>query len=132
MKIFVIDDEPFALRLVRHQLRALSYTEITTHAHAVDALQALEHDPTAADVVLLDLQMPEMDGIEFVRHLARLKFPGAIILVSGEDERIVQTASRLAAAERVFRRSWKPLKRFQFTAVFAVMSERRRRRRWCW
>lgn len=98
MKIFVIDDEPFSLRLVGHQLRSLGYTEVTTHAHAVDALQALEQDPAAADVVLLDLQMPEMDGIEFVRHLARLKFPGAVILVSGEDERIVHTASRLATA----------------------------------
>lgn len=98
MKIFVIDDEPFALRLVGHQLRALGYTEITAHAQAARAVQALEQDPAAADVILLDLQMPEMDGIELVRHLARLKFPGAIIFVSGEDERIVQTASRLATA----------------------------------
>ena len=98
MKIFVIDDEPFALRLVGHQLRTLGYTEVTAHAHAAAAVQALEQDPTAADVILLDLQMPEMDGIEFVRHLARLRFSGAIILVSGEDERIVQTASRLATA----------------------------------
>ncbi|MDP1890848.1 MAG: EAL domain-containing response regulator [Gemmatimonadaceae bacterium] len=98
MKIFVIDDEPFTLRLVGHQLRALGHTEVTTHAHAALAVQALEQDPAVADVILLDLQMPEMDGVEFVRHLARLRFSGAIILVSGEDERIVQTASRLATA----------------------------------
>jgi len=98
MKIFVIDDEPFALRLVGHQLRALGFTEVTSHEHAALAVQMLEQDPTTADVILLDLQMPEMDGIELVRHLARLKFSGALILVSGEDERIVQTASRLARA----------------------------------
>lgn len=98
MKIFVIDDEPFALRLVGHQLRTLGYAEVTTHAHAGLAVQALEQDPAAADVILLDLQMPEMDGIEFVRHLARLKFTGGIIFVSGEDERIVHTSSRLATA----------------------------------
>ncbi len=98
MKIFVIDDEPFALRLVGHQLRALGYTEIIAHTQAAQAVRALEHDPTAADVILLDLQMPEMDGIELVRHLARLKFAGAVIFVSGEDTRIVQTASRLATA----------------------------------
>jgi EAL domain-containing protein (putative c-di-GMP-specific phosphodiesterase class I)/ActR/RegA family two-component response regulator len=98
MKIFVIDDEPFALRLVGHQLRALGHTEVTAHAQAARAVQALEQDPAAADVILLDLQMPEMDGIELVRHLARLKFAGAVIFVSGEDERILQTASRLATA----------------------------------
>jgi EAL domain-containing protein (putative c-di-GMP-specific phosphodiesterase class I)/ActR/RegA family two-component response regulator len=98
MKIFVIDDEPFALRLVGHQLRALGYSDVTAHAQAARAVQALEQDPLAADVILLDLQMPEMDGIELVRHLARLKFAGAVIFVSGEDERILQTASRLATA----------------------------------
>lgn len=98
MKIFVIDDEPFALRLVGHQLRALGFTAVTAHAQASRAVQALEQDRTAADVILLDLQMPEMDGIELVRHLARLRFAGAIIFISGEDERIVQTASRLATA----------------------------------
>lgn len=102
MKIFGIDDEPFALRLLGHQLRALGYTEFTAHAQAARAVQALEQDHAAADVILLDLQMPEMDGVELVRHLARLRFGGAIIFVSGEDERIVQTASRLATAHALY------------------------------
>ncbi|HEY3286069.1 MAG TPA: EAL domain-containing response regulator [Gemmatimonadaceae bacterium] len=98
MKIFVIDDEPFALRLVSRQLQTLGFSEVTTHEHAMAAVRALEADVHAAELILLDLQMPEMDGIEFVRHLARLKYSGGLILVSGEDDRILQTASTLAKA----------------------------------
>lgn len=98
MKILVIDDEPFALRLVTRQLQSLGFTDVTTHEHATDAVRTLERDAAAADLILLDLQMPEMDGIEFVRHLARLGFAGGLVFVSGEDQRIVRTASTLARA----------------------------------
>ncbi|MHB8839728.1 MAG: EAL domain-containing response regulator [Gemmatimonadaceae bacterium] len=98
MKIFVIDDEPFAVRLVSRQLQTLGYTDVTAHAQAESAVRALEQDATAAELILLDLQMPAMDGIEFVRHLARLRYSGALILVSAEEERILQTASTLARA----------------------------------
>lgn len=98
MKIFLIDDEPFALRMLSHQLRTLGFTELASFERASDALEALERDVTSADMILLDLQMPDLDGIEFVRHLARLSFGGGVILVSGEDERILQTATTLAKA----------------------------------
>ncbi len=98
MRIFVIDDEPFAVRLVSRQLQTLGFTDVTAHAQAESAVRALEQDATAAELILLDLQMPAMDGIEFVRHLARLRYAGGLILVSAEEERILQTASTLARA----------------------------------
>lgn len=98
MKIYVIDDDAFALRMVSHQLKALGFTETVGFEHAADAVRALSEDPVAPSLILLDLQMPDLDGIEFVRHLATLKFGGGLILVSGEDERVLQTASTLASA----------------------------------
>ena len=43
-----------------------------------------------------DLQMPEMDGVEVIRHLADLNYSGCLILVSGEDQRILETAHGIA------------------------------------
>ncbi|HQW65566.1 MAG TPA: EAL domain-containing response regulator [Gemmatimonadales bacterium] len=98
MKILVVDDEPFALRLVTHQLGRMGFSDVVAHERATDALAMLQSDAHAADVILLDLQMPEMDGVEFVRHLASLRFPGGLILLSAEDERIIETVRKLAQA----------------------------------
>lgn len=101
MKLFLVDDESFALRLLSHQLSRLGFSNITPFEDPAAALTALEADVHAADIVLLDLQMPGIDGIEFIRHLARLQFHGGLVLVSGEDERILQTARRLAEAHHL-------------------------------
>jgi EAL domain-containing protein (putative c-di-GMP-specific phosphodiesterase class I) len=45
--------------------------------------------------------MPEMDGVELVRHLVRIGYAGSLVLVSGEDDRILQTAEKLAKAHRL-------------------------------
>lgn len=101
MKILVVDDEPFALRLITHQLGRLGFPDVIAHERATEALALLEADVRAADVILLDLQMPEMDGVEFVRHLGELRFPGSLILISAEDERIIETARKLARAHNL-------------------------------
>ncbi len=45
--------------------------------------------------------MPEMDGVEFVRHLGEVGYRGGLVLVSGEDERILRTVGQLAAAHQL-------------------------------
>lgn len=101
MKLLIVDDESFALRLLTHQLTRLGFGNVAAYEDPSAALALLEADVTAADMVLLDLQMPGIDGIEFIRHLARLQYHGGLVLVSGEDERILQTARRLAEAHRL-------------------------------
>ncbi len=101
MKLLLVDDESFALRLLTHQLKRLGFEDIAPFDDPTAALALLEQDVRSADLVLLDLQMPGIDGIEFIRHLARLRFHGGLVLVSGEDERILQTARRLAEAHRL-------------------------------
>jgi len=98
MRTLLVDDDPFALSLMSEQLGQLGLLDVRSCEHALDALQHLETNPSAIDLVLCDLQMPELDGVEFVRHLARIDYRGALLLVSGEDLRILQTAERLARA----------------------------------
>jgi len=101
VKLLLVDDESFALRLLTHQLTRLGFGNVMAYDDPAAALALLETDVHAVDMVLLDLQMPGIDGIEFIRHLARLQYHGGLVLVSGEDERILQTARRLAEAHRL-------------------------------
>ncbi len=101
MRILLIDDEPFALKLLIHQLRGLGHGDVIGLARARDALDLLQAGEPRIDMILCDLQMPEMDGVEFVRHLAGIGFVGGLVLISGEDERILHTAGRLARAHRL-------------------------------
>ncbi|HEX6735259.1 MAG TPA: EAL domain-containing response regulator [Azonexus sp.] len=101
MKILLIDDDLFALNLLAQQLADLGCADVACCDRAHDALALLEQDRSASDLVFCDLQMPEMDGIEFVRHLARIAYGGHLVLISGEDERILRTAENLARAHRL-------------------------------
>ncbi|MBP6443471.1 MAG: EAL domain-containing response regulator [Gemmatimonadales bacterium] len=101
MKILAVDDEPFALRLITHQLGRLGFADVLAHERATDALALLQQDIRAVDLILLDLQMPEMDGVEFARHLGELHFAGSVILISAEDGRIIETVRKLARAHNL-------------------------------
>lgn len=48
------------------------------------------------DIIALDIVMPERDGIELIGALAKLNFPGQLILVSGADELYLTMAARTA------------------------------------
>ena len=101
VRMLVVDDDPFILKLHEHTLANLGYTSVTTCDSAARALETIRHAATPPDVILLDLNMPEMDGIEFLRCLVRRDYSGSIILLSGEDERVLQTAEKLVQAHQI-------------------------------
>jgi EAL domain-containing protein (putative c-di-GMP-specific phosphodiesterase class I)/ActR/RegA family two-component response regulator len=98
MAALIIDDDAFARSLLSRQLSRLGVADIRCFERAPDALAALQAHGCNDCLILCDLQMPEMDGIELIRQLGQLGYNGALALISGEDRRILQTAERLAAA----------------------------------
>jgi EAL domain-containing protein (putative c-di-GMP-specific phosphodiesterase class I)/ActR/RegA family two-component response regulator len=101
IKILLLDDEPYMLKLIGLMLRNLGFTQVTAFSDGRAALEFVDGSDHAPDLILLDLNMPEMDGIEFVRHLVDRQYNGSLILVSGEDERMLQTAESLIRAHRM-------------------------------
>jgi EAL domain-containing protein (putative c-di-GMP-specific phosphodiesterase class I)/FixJ family two-component response regulator len=101
IRIMVLDDEPFMLKLLARMLTNLGITRVTTCDSGRIALESFESPNTPPDLILLDLNMPEMDGIEFVRHLVEQLYTGSLILISGENERMLQTVEKLVRAHKI-------------------------------
>ncbi len=101
IRILLLDDEPFMLKLIARMLSQLQFTRVFACDNGPAALLRVDSALDCPDVILLDINMPGMDGVEFVRHLVEHHFSGAIILVSGEDERVLQSVEKLVRAHRI-------------------------------
>ncbi len=124
LRVFIVDDEAPA----RSRLRVL-LTDIVNEvpneivgeaANGEEALERLANTP--ADIALIDIRMPKMDGIELAQHLSRLDAAPAIVFTTAYDQYAVQAfdlnaidyllkpvrAQRLAAALEKARRSAPP------------------------
>lgn len=100
-RVLVVDDEPFMLKLLQLSLRQLGFTRTTTCDSGYRALHELDNPQGPPDLILLDLNMPKMDGVEFLRRLVERRYAGAVILVSGEDEQLLQSVERLVLEHRI-------------------------------
>lgn len=87
--IAIVDDEQPARARLRALLGELSSPDfpLSVSGEAADGLQALELAALARpDMVLLDIRMPGMDGLEVARHLALLPDPPAVVFTTAHDE----------------------------------------------
>ncbi len=85
LKIFIVDDEAPARNRLR-ELLADCGEEVVVSGEAANGLAALEKlAMTPVDVVLLDIRMPQMDGIELAQHLQKLTPPPAFIFTTAYD-----------------------------------------------
>ena len=92
LKIFIADDEEPArerLKTLLGDIAAQVPAQVVGEArNGVQAIELLP--PSGAQVLLLDIQMPGMGGLEVARHLARLNQPPRIVFVTAHDRHAVE------------------------------------------
>lgn len=100
LRVLVIDDDLLMLTHVEFILEQVGVTCVTAIDNGHVALDKIANNEIF-DLIILDLNMPEIDGIEVMRKLAALEYNGAITLFSGEDFRMLKTAESLAEAHNL-------------------------------
>lgn len=120
MKVLVVDDEAPARARLARLVAELEGCEIV--GEAADGAEAIRQaESTGADLILLDVRMPGMDGLEAARHLAGAEPPPAVVFTTAYDDHALE-AFEAHAVDYLL----KPVRADRLTA--AVAAARRRTR----
>lgn len=93
MKILIVDDEPKILEIVKAYLTASHY-EVIEASNGLDALKALNEDP---DLVVLDLMLPDLSGLDVCRRLRQQSNVPIIMLTAKSAEEDILTGLKAGA-----------------------------------
>lgn len=94
-RLLLVDDEPALAEFMADAARECGYDAIITSNDEQFREQFLQARP---DIVVLDLGMPGMDGIELLRFLAEERFQSPVLIISGFDRRVLESSFRLGEA----------------------------------
>jgi two-component system response regulator AlgR len=96
LRVLVVDDEPLARERLSHLVEEMPSVELAgVAASAEEALLLV--GKLRPEVVLLDIRMPGMDGLEAAHHLARMPEPPAVIFTTAYDQHALAAFDAQAA-----------------------------------
>jgi len=85
MKLLVVDDEPLARQRLQQLLMEFDFVDnIQLASNGLQAIEACQKEKP--DVILMDIRMPVMDGLEAAQHISQIEQPPAIIFTTAYDE----------------------------------------------
>jgi len=94
-RLLLIDDEPALAQFLATAAEDCGFEPMITSRDQDFREQLVADRP---DMVALDLGMPGMDGVELLRFLAEQDFKSPVLIVSGFDRRVLESAFRLGEA----------------------------------
>ena len=99
--IVVIDDSRAILLLLQSMLDKQGYHQVTCVDCAAKAIKVIGRHPEKYALLLTDLNMPDMDGMQLLRKLGEMKFKGAVGIISEMEPRIITLAAEIAQHHRL-------------------------------
>jgi FixJ family two-component response regulator len=89
VRVHIVEDDPGVNESLRFLLQALGHT-VVSHRDAVSFFEATP--PDAADMVIVDLGLPNIEGTSVIRWVEQLVHPPRIVAISGQSQRLIDKA----------------------------------------
>jgi DNA-binding response OmpR family regulator len=102
IRVLLVDDEDSLARPLVRLLRQRGF-RAETYSRALDALAAFRDAPNAFDVVITDLHMPELDGLELLRRIRAVRPGIAAVLISGNHQLHANEGADAVLLDKPFR-----------------------------
>ena len=94
--ILIVDDDEFSQEILRKIFSGWGVEDIRLASNGMKAVRVLDTMPQHPEVLICDIFMPDMDGIEFIGELAKRNFQGGLIFVSGVNRDMLDVAQTIA------------------------------------
>jgi EAL domain-containing protein (putative c-di-GMP-specific phosphodiesterase class I) len=122
LNVMVVEDHGFQRRMALRLLAELGVSNVHEAADGDQALALLKALPEIPDIVIIDLDLPGMDGIELIGHLAQAKLARAVVVASALDPALLNTVQTMARAYglRVLTSVEKPLTTAKLTELMTA------------
>ncbi|MGZ5145111.1 MAG: EAL domain-containing response regulator [Burkholderiales bacterium] len=98
LSFLVVEDHVFQRNMVVRMLKSLKAAAVHTAGDGREALDILKGLPNAVDVIISDLDMPGMDGMEFIRHIGAQRYASSLIIASSLDRGLVSAVETMSSA----------------------------------
>jgi EAL domain-containing protein (putative c-di-GMP-specific phosphodiesterase class I)/AmiR/NasT family two-component response regulator len=96
LAFLVVEDDDFQRGMVIHMLRSLGVVEIHEAGNGRQALEVLHAVVKPVDIAICDMDMPEMDGMEFLRHLGRENGETQVLILSTLDRALLASIENMS------------------------------------
>lgn len=125
LTVLVVDDEPIQRQIAGRMLHIIGVREVIETDDGAHALSIIGARAGAVDLVICDLEMPKMDGMEFIRRLSEVDAPPGLIINSGHRAEIIESVDRMGRAYglRVLGSLAKPLTRSVLEPLLVKLTE---------
>ena len=94
--VLIVDDSQEILDLTKRIVEREGNFKLTSACSGYEGLLAATAAVPQIDLIILDLSLPDIDGLELLRQLSERSFSGGLILISGHSQSILQAARKLA------------------------------------
>ena len=98
LKFLAVEDHEFQRGMLLKMLARLGATQVSTAADGYAALKIVMSPGASFDIIISDLDMPGMDGLEFMRHVGEAHIPVAIILASALESVLLDSVETMTRA----------------------------------